>query len=107
MNKSAIGILLIMVLITITTPIALAKPCVNWTPATTMPLYVTAMGDTNALAEQLQTVLANIEDPSQYAEHIQAISDQIALAAQGANFVHKKDQVLVAKQMLEDLLATL
>ena len=125
MKKAVLSLMIIAALIAAMAPILSAAggaPCgpntpnnpvmptspQNWaSPVIYMPLFVTAMQETNALAEQLQAALEGIEDPSQYAEQIQAISEQIALAAQGANFVHKKDQVLVAKQMLEDLLATL
>jgi hypothetical protein len=79
----------------------------NWAgPATFMPLFVTAMQDTNMLMIQLQEVLAGMEDTSAYDQQIAVINEQIALAAQGSNFVHKKDLVLVAKSLLEQFLGT-
>lgn len=70
-----------------------------------MPLYVTAMHETNMLLIQLQEFLAGVEDPSIYDMDIAAINEQLAMAAQGSNYVHKKDMTLVAKGMIEQLLA--
>ncbi len=89
--------------------VPVGPPCPGfaiYTPATTMPLYVTAMQDTNALVAQLQELLAGMEDTSGYDQQIAVINEQIALAAQGSNYVHKKDLVLTAKTLLEQFLGT-
>lgn len=117
MKKALLGILIALTFFVAAIPAATASsgpsvpsgpPCPGfaiYTPATTMPLYVAAMQDTNALVGQLQEFLAGVEDPSAYDEQITAINEQVAMAAQGSNFVHKKDLVLVAKTLLEQFLA--
>jgi hypothetical protein len=76
-----------------------------YTPASNMPLYVTALHDVNALLDEVHAQMADMEDTSEWEEQLEAINEKIAEAADGSNYVNKKDLLMEAKAMLEALLS--
>lgn len=76
-----------------------------YTPASNMPLYVTALHDVNALLDEVHAQMADMEDTREWEEQLGAINDKIAEAAEGSNYVNKKDHLMEAKAMLEALLS--
>ncbi|RZN45168.1 hypothetical protein EF808_06850 [archaeon] len=82
-------------------------PCAGngiYTPASNMPLYVTALQDVNELIDEVHAQMADMEDTTEWEEQLEAVNEKIAAASEGTNYVNKKDLMMEAKAMLEALL---
>ncbi|MHC1605732.1 MAG: hypothetical protein ACXQTP_07180 [Candidatus Methanofastidiosia archaeon] len=73
----------------------------------TLPLYTTALNNLNELQAEVHVLLEGVEDTSAYNEQFEAIQEKVMEASKGANYIHKKDLLLEATKILEDIKSSL
>lgn len=77
-------------------------------PISMMPLYKNVLSDVVSLKAEVEAALAGCEgDTSQVEGMLDEINDIVASATVGSNYIYQKDQLLLAKAKLEELLCML